>query len=111
MLDMGKASGVKSTLQRFGSAFGVAVATSIFASVGTLADPTAVTAGYRPALAACAVMALVGALTALAIGKRPALAIAPGDQTVTIAAESTLASALVVEHVAPEDSREVEMFA
>jgi len=111
MQDMGKASGVNSTLQRFGSAFGVAVATSVFASVGTLGEPTAVTAGYRPALVSCALMALVGALTALAIGKRRELAVAPGDRTVTIAAESAPASALVADQVVPKDSREVEIFA
>jgi hypothetical protein len=87
------------------------VATSIFASLCTLSDPTAVTAGYRPALASCAVMALVGALTALAIGKRRALAVASGDRTVTLAAESTPAAALVVEQVAPMDSREIEILA
>jgi hypothetical protein len=39
------------------------------------------------------------------------LAAAAGDRTVTIAAESTPAAALIVEQVAPKDSREVEIFA
>jgi EmrB/QacA subfamily drug resistance transporter len=37
--DLGKASGVNSTVQRFGSAFGVAVATAVFAANGSLASP------------------------------------------------------------------------
>jgi hypothetical protein len=63
MQDIGKASGVNSTLQRFGSAFGVAVVTSVFASYGSLASAAALTAGYRPAMAACALMALVGRIS------------------------------------------------
>ena len=68
MQDIGKASGVNSTLQRFGSAFGVAVVTSVSASYGSLASSASLTAGYRPAMAACALMALVGALAALGVG-------------------------------------------
>jgi MFS family permease len=65
--DMGKASGVNSTLQRFGSAFGVAVATTVFASAGNLSNPAAFTAGYRPALATVAVIAAVGAVLAFGV--------------------------------------------
>src|SRR5215472_14181972 len=49
--DMGKASGVNNTLQRFGGAFGVAMVSAVFAANGHLGSPAAVTAGFRPALA------------------------------------------------------------
>jgi EmrB/QacA subfamily drug resistance transporter len=68
--DMGKASAVNSTLQRFGSAFGVAVATAVFAANGSLATPLGFTAGFRPALAVIAGLSILGALTALAVGSR-----------------------------------------
>jgi EmrB/QacA subfamily drug resistance transporter len=76
--DMGKASGANSTLQRFGSAFGVAVATAAFAANGSLATPDAFLAGFRPALLVLAGLSLIGALAALGV-RRPAAVIAPGS--------------------------------
>ncbi len=69
--DMGKASGVNSTLQRFGGVFGVAVVSTVFAANGHLGDPATVTAGFRPALAVSAGLSLVGAVSALAVSRRP----------------------------------------
>jgi EmrB/QacA subfamily drug resistance transporter len=66
--DMGKASGVISTVQRFGGAFGVAVATSVFAAFGSLGSPAAFTAGFRPSLTMLAGLAVVGALAAFRVG-------------------------------------------
>jgi EmrB/QacA subfamily drug resistance transporter len=74
--DMGKASGVNSTLQRFGSAFGVATVTAVFAASGSLADAASFTAGLQPALAAAALLSFFGAITALGVA-RPRLAAAP----------------------------------
>jgi EmrB/QacA subfamily drug resistance transporter len=88
MQDIGKASGVNSTLQRFGSAFGVAVATSVFASLGGLGNTALITSGYRPAMAACALMALVGALAALGLGKPRKLAAMPAGQAATKSASA-----------------------
>jgi MFS family permease len=68
--DMGRASGANGTFQRFGGAFGIAVATAIFAANGHLTTPAGFTAGMRPALAAAAVLSLLGAATALAVGGR-----------------------------------------
>jgi len=65
--DMGKASGVNSTLQRFGAAFGVALAATVLAASGDLGTPAAFTAGFQPALAAVAGLSSLGALTALAV--------------------------------------------
>lgn len=76
--DVGKASGVNSTLQRFGTAFGVAVATSVFAAYGSLVDPTAFVAGFRPALMVVAGLSFVGALTALAVVDRRVASVETG---------------------------------
>ncbi|HZC79176.1 MAG TPA: MFS transporter, partial [Ktedonobacterales bacterium] len=65
--DMGKASGANSTFQRFGSVFGIAVATAVFAANGHLGTPASFTGGFRPALAVLAGLSLLGALTALAV--------------------------------------------
>jgi len=80
--DIGKASGVNNTLQRFGGAFAVAAVTAVFSSYGHLGSPASVVSGYRPALAVSACLSLIGALAALAVGRRRAAAAqaAPGDQ-------------------------------
>jgi len=80
--DIGKASGVNNTLQRFGGAFAVAAVTAVFASYGHLGSPASVVSGYRPALAVSAGLSLIGALAAVAVGRRRAAAAqaAPGDQ-------------------------------
>jgi EmrB/QacA subfamily drug resistance transporter len=68
--DMGKASGVQNTLQRFGSVFGVAIVAAVFSANGHLGSPAAVISGFRPALAATAGLSVIGALTALGAGSR-----------------------------------------
>ena len=72
--EMGKASGVNSTLQRFGSAFAIAIAAAVFAANGHIGSPTAFTSGFRPALAVVASLSLLGAVTALGVGSRRAAA-------------------------------------
>ena len=69
--DMGKASGVNGTLQRFGAAFAIAIGAAVFAANGHLGTPVSFTAGFRPALAAIAGLSLLGAMSALAITARP----------------------------------------
>ncbi|MBV8084088.1 MAG: DHA2 family efflux MFS transporter permease subunit [Chloroflexi bacterium] len=66
--DMGKAAAVNSTLQRFGAAFGVAVASAVFAANGSLAGATAFTAGFRPALLIIAGLSAAGVVSALMVG-------------------------------------------
>jgi EmrB/QacA subfamily drug resistance transporter len=68
--DMGTASGVQNTLQRFGAVFGVAIVSAIFSASGHLGSAAGVISGVRPALAASAGLSLLGALTALAVGRR-----------------------------------------
>jgi len=68
--DMGKASGVLNTLQRFGGVFGVALVSVVFAGSGQLVSAAGVTSGFRPALAVSAGLSLLGAACALAVGPR-----------------------------------------
>jgi EmrB/QacA subfamily drug resistance transporter len=72
-IDVGRASAVSNTLQRFGTAFGVAVATAVFIANGSLANPDSFSAGFRPALLAVAGLAVLGALSALAVRKPEAI--------------------------------------
>ena len=64
---LGKASAIVNTLRQFGAVFGIAIATAIFNSNGSLAGPAEVTSGYRPALAAAAGFSVLGAVAALAV--------------------------------------------
>src|SRR5216684_3118662 len=68
--EMGKASGVLNTMQRFGSAFAIAVVSAVFAANGHFGSPASVVAGFRPAFAVASGLSLLGALTALAITSR-----------------------------------------
>ena len=63
---MGTASGIANTMQRFGAVFGIAITSTIFTTYGHLGSSSAVTDGIKPALLACAALALLGTLTALA---------------------------------------------
>jgi EmrB/QacA subfamily drug resistance transporter len=76
---LGQASAILNSLRQFGAVVGVAVATAVFNARGSLAGPAAVTAGYRPALAAAAGFSVLGAVVAL-VARRPrqAAAAAPG---------------------------------
>jgi EmrB/QacA subfamily drug resistance transporter len=65
---LGKAAGTLNTLQQFGAVFGTAVVTAVFNSRGSLADPAAVTSGFRPALSVAAGLSVLGA--AIALGMR-----------------------------------------
>jgi EmrB/QacA subfamily drug resistance transporter len=68
--DMGKASGVQNTLQRFGAVFGVAIVAAVFSANGHLGSSATLISGFRPALAAAAGLSVAGALTALGAGAR-----------------------------------------
>ncbi|HEX2681667.1 MAG TPA: MFS transporter, partial [Candidatus Dormibacteraeota bacterium] len=69
--EMGKASGVNSTMQRLGSAFAVALAAAVFASNGHIGTAASFSAGFHPALTVVAGLSLLGAITALAVRPRP----------------------------------------
>ncbi|MBO0832384.1 MAG: DHA2 family efflux MFS transporter permease subunit, partial [Actinobacteria bacterium] len=68
--DIGRASGVLNTLQRFGAVFGVAIVTAVFSANGHIGSVPAVAAGVQPAIAASAGLSLAGALTGLAVARR-----------------------------------------
>jgi EmrB/QacA subfamily drug resistance transporter len=69
--EMGKAAGVNYMAQRFGAVFSIAVASAVFAAHGHLGNPAAVTAGFRPALWACVIFAVLAAVTAMTIPSHP----------------------------------------
>jgi MFS family permease len=81
--DVGKASGVINTLQRFGAVFAIAVVSAVFAANGHLGKPDSVVAGIRPAMVAVAALSVFGALSALAVGRRrPVLVGALGSEQI-----------------------------
>jgi EmrB/QacA subfamily drug resistance transporter len=65
--EMGKASGINYMAQRFGAVFGVAIGSTVFATYGGLGSPAAVTAGFKPALWACAFLAVLAAISGIAM--------------------------------------------
>jgi MFS family permease len=75
--EMGKASGINYMAQRFGAVFAIAIGSAVFSANGHLGSPASVTAGFRPALWACACFAVLAALTAFCIGPRRTAAIVP----------------------------------
>jgi hypothetical protein len=70
--DVGRASGVTNTMQRFGGAFGVALVSAVFAAHGHLGTAASFTDGYRPAMLGAAGLSLLGAVAAVAISRRRA---------------------------------------
>jgi MFS family permease len=65
--EMGKASGINYMAQRLGAVFAIAISTAVFAANGHLGTPASVTDGFKPALAACAGLALLATLSATLI--------------------------------------------
>src|SRR5258708_5876728 len=68
--EMGKASGINYMAQRLGGVFAIAISTAVFTANGHLGTPASVTSGFKPALAACAGLALLATLSAVAITAR-----------------------------------------
>ncbi|MGC0328282.1 EmrB/QacA subfamily drug resistance transporter [Streptomyces sp. SAI-170] len=68
--DMGKASGVYSTIRQLGSGFGVAVLVAVFAAFGGYASPRSFTDGFVPALATAAALSLAAGLCAAPLRPR-----------------------------------------
>jgi MFS family permease len=78
--DIGRASGVGNTMQRFGAAFGIAIVTAVFTAHGHLGSPASVTSGYRPALVASAAFSLLGAVAAMAVSRRATRVTTPSGE-------------------------------
>jgi EmrB/QacA subfamily drug resistance transporter len=87
--DMGKASGVNSTLQRFGGAFAIAVAAAVFTANGHLGTAVSFTAGLRPALAVVAGLSVLGAIAALAVPGRRRLPVSAAQPELAEAAAAS----------------------
>jgi MFS family permease len=68
--EMGKASGINYMAQRFGAVFAVAIGTAVFNSYGRLGNPEAVTHGFRPAIWACTLLAVLATASAVAMSPR-----------------------------------------
>jgi len=84
--EMGKASGINNMMQRFGGVFAVAIGSAVFTSyahVGSAAN-VSVSDGFRPAIAVSAVLALLGALSAIALTNpgEPSAAIEPAAEPI-----------------------------
>ena len=75
--DVGRASGVSNTMQRFGGAFGIALASAIFAAQGHLGSAASFTAGYRPAMLGAVALSAAGSVASLAIARRRATGSSP----------------------------------
>ena len=70
---VGKASGALSMIRQLGGAFGVAVQVAVFAAAGSYASTYTFINGVRPALGACATLALLGATAGTTLpARRPA---------------------------------------
>ena len=86
--DIGKASGVFSTMRQLGAAFGVAILAAVFTAAGSYASPGAFSDGFAPAIGAAAGLALAGGLAALALpGRRNQIQSAPTDDLIDVTAD------------------------
>jgi EmrB/QacA subfamily drug resistance transporter len=64
---IGTASGVYNAMRQVGGAFGIAIASAVFAAAGSFASPAAVSHGVRAALLVSAAIAAAGALAGLGL--------------------------------------------
>ncbi|HEY1623400.1 MAG TPA: MFS transporter [Streptosporangiaceae bacterium] len=62
---IGKASGTFNTLRQLGGVFGLAICAAVFAGHGGYGSPASFTAGFGPALGACAGLAAAAAISGL----------------------------------------------
>lgn len=71
---IGKASGTFNMLRQLGAAFGVAILAAVFAGTGSFSSAQAFSAGFSPAMAAAAVLSLLGAIAGLLLPRKRATA-------------------------------------
>ena len=72
---IGKAAGANSMMRELGGVFGIAIVVAVFAGAGSYASAAAFTDGFGPAIATGAVLALAGAVAALALPAKPRSAV------------------------------------
>jgi EmrB/QacA subfamily drug resistance transporter len=68
--DLGKASGVFTTMRQLGGVFGLAIAVAVFTGAGSYVSASAFGDGFGPALATTAGFSLAGAVAALGLPRR-----------------------------------------
>jgi EmrB/QacA subfamily drug resistance transporter len=71
---IGKASGTFNMLRQLGAAFGVAILVAVFAGAGSFHSTQAFSAGFSQAMAAAAVLSLIGAIVGLLLPRKRAIA-------------------------------------
>jgi EmrB/QacA subfamily drug resistance transporter len=71
--EAGKASGTFNTTRQLGGVFGIAVLVAVFAGAGGYASPAAFVDGFGPAIGVSAGLAVIGAVTGLALPRRRAV--------------------------------------
>jgi EmrB/QacA subfamily drug resistance transporter len=62
--DIGKASGIFNMFRFLGGAAGIAIAVVVFGRFGSVASPSSFSAGFTPAIGACAALSMLGAFAA-----------------------------------------------
>jgi EmrB/QacA subfamily drug resistance transporter len=82
---LGTASGTYNMLRQLGGVFGIAVLVAVFAGTGGYASPAAFVDGFGPAAGVSAGLAVIGAVTGLALPRRRAVG-APAGAAVAEAA-------------------------
>ena len=83
--EAGKASGTFNTMRQLGGVFGIALLVAVFAGTGGYASPAAFVDGFGPAAGVSAGLAVIGAVTGLALPRRRTVA-APAGAAVAEAA-------------------------
>ncbi|MFL5851375.1 MAG: MFS transporter [Solirubrobacteraceae bacterium] len=83
--EAGKASGTFNTMRQLGGVFGIALLVAVFAGAGGYASPAAFVDGFGPAAGVSAGLAVIGAVTGLALPRRRTVA-APAGAAVAEAA-------------------------
>jgi len=78
--EIGKASGIFNMVRFLGGAFGVATAAAVFATKGGVGTPDAFTAGFAPAIAACAALSLLAAIVGMGLPGRRTLPLGAAKQ-------------------------------
>jgi EmrB/QacA subfamily drug resistance transporter len=77
--EAGKASGTFNTMRQLGGVFGIALLVAVFAGAGGYASPAIFVDGFGPAIGVSAGLAVIGAVTGLALPRRRAV-VAPGGR-------------------------------
>ncbi|HEY6788407.1 MAG: hypothetical protein JWM19_5297 [Actinomycetia bacterium] len=88
---IGTASGVYNAMRQVGGAFGIAIASAVFAAAGSFASPAAVSHGVRAALLVTAAIAAAGALAGAGLRARQAASPPASDPTISAKTAATRA--------------------